>query len=271
MPENAAFKKAVRNYAKTNDLPYSEARRAVLAMAEKILDAAGEARTVPLRVLTIQQGPRENGQMPYPFDIDEHGYVGGQDLWDGDPWFLIGFEDPRPEAVAAAEAKYGPMMGRNIAVTRLEWLDDPRSALGLHPVFSDYNGAWATHPGEIKHVSEDVLAEATEQVAGAVRSADGTQHAVLDLTAALNRYPRSQVERLRRDGWREEVTGADDDGVLHSLAEITSRLLGDDSDVDRLVSYCAVSVDDDGRPQGHIVELDAEQAERWYTSSAHRR
>lgn len=274
MPENAAFKKAVRAYAADHGLPYAAARTAILATANTLIDAAGavggaaaEPRMVPVRRLLIQQATRENLQRPYPFEVDEFGYVVNQSFWNGDPWLLIGFEDRTPAGIAAAEATQGPGMGRNIALTRQEWLDNPQAAIGLHPVFTDFDRTWSTHVGEVVEVGDRTGQEPVGEVNAVVTSWDGSRTIDLDVTRALARMPRSERERLRRMGWKHDDAGI---SPTPDLAEVTSRILGDDPDLDALFAYV-----DDTDPNedtvGYTVTVNPAQAEAWFDrNAAHR-
>ena len=82
---------------------------------------------------TIAIHPEEysDGTRPYPFFIkDKKGTVGRQDFWKGNPLLLVGFTDETDR--------------QDIELSLDEFIQNPRRAKGLYPVFERKNGDWFT-------------------------------------------------------------------------------------------------------------------------------
>lgn len=91
-------------------------------------------KTIKLQPSSFVDNMREGHEMtrlPYPFFVNEEGEVGQQDMWDGDPARVIGFQ-------------------RDLAVQAIDlwWKDavkDPQQAVGMYLVTSNAEGDWASH------------------------------------------------------------------------------------------------------------------------------
>lgn len=92
--------------------------------------------------MVLQPKQRPNGQLPYPYFIDETGMVGRQDFWKGEPLELIGV-DINP-------TDHG-MSGKSIDLKDI--LKDPEKAIGMYPIFKNSNDEWHTYDEPIESVS----------------------------------------------------------------------------------------------------------------------
>lgn len=81
------------------------------------------------RAIAIQSSMTPDMKRPYPYHVvgeGEHlGYVLGQDLWRGDPYALVGFQDRVDE--------------QTVNLRLRDFIADPDRAVGKYPVFSDAN------------------------------------------------------------------------------------------------------------------------------------
>lgn len=73
--------------------------------------------------ITLQPEERSNGVLPYPYFIDEQGFVGRQDFWKGEPYRLIAFNSECVQGVGKRMVRFD------------EFLADPQLAVGMYPVF----------------------------------------------------------------------------------------------------------------------------------------
>lgn len=170
MTSNNNLKTQARAYAAKKGISYSQARREILEDAAALLGRiAGNEQPITLRrVLTVQQAVRADGKLPYPFHITEGGFVDRQDFWRGEPFRLIGFvEDPEVHEV--------DVRGREFLAAAADGVADPEALVkGMHPVFADIEGNWATYRGEVSTVTVHMVeATAPFTVQARVRSADG--------------------------------------------------------------------------------------------------
>lgn len=97
-----------------------------------------------MKTITIQPAQRKDGTLPYPFFLDEKGYVGRQDFWKGSPHMLIGFNSKPING-------YDP---KSIDVQA--FMKDPQKAVGLYPIFAHKEGKgmeWYTYKDPIESVS----------------------------------------------------------------------------------------------------------------------
>lgn len=140
MTNNNALKKKAREHAERTGVPYAQARREVIAMHEAKTDGVRQQPFENTQVtwVEIQQAVRDDDSTPLPFTFDQHGFVGNQDFWRGDPWRLIGFTADPDQHV--------------IDLQREEFLAEPERAVGMHPVLMDRKRAWATWKGAVETV-----------------------------------------------------------------------------------------------------------------------
>lgn len=79
-----------------------------------------------MTAITIHLKTKADLTVPYPYRIDtENGDVLDQDTWKGDPARLLGFQETRVQRVKLFFA---------------DWIKDPKSAVGLYPVFLESGG-----------------------------------------------------------------------------------------------------------------------------------
>ena len=159
--------------------------------------------------------------------------------------------------------------GRNIALTRNAWFEDPQAAIGLHPVFADIGRTWATHTGPVETVTEgrvvpvvgreEVTATATTDV-----KVDGAVAIKVPVGDALAHLPRAKVEALRAAGWT--CKGGD---------EVLSIVYSFDDDrapeIERLFNACDDASDATGEEIDYTLRLDPAQAEAWCEAHANSR
>lgn len=86
-----------------------------------------------MATLTIQLANTTTGEYdvkkpkPYPYHIDSQTFdVGRQDVWNGDPARLLGFQYTAED--------------QRVTLFTKEWAQDPQLALGMYPVFVKANG-----------------------------------------------------------------------------------------------------------------------------------
>lgn len=127
MTANSASKKAIRDYAATHGVPYTQARTELAQQNVKIgvIYTIEQSNTDPL------------GSRPYPWLADIDGNLAQQDLWQGDPARVIGFQ-----------------MGdeQRVVLPWSEFVSDPTRALGLTPVMVSRAGQLFAWSGEITNV-----------------------------------------------------------------------------------------------------------------------
>jgi len=82
--------------------------------------------------MTITIQPVQTGaDLPYPFHVDEEGFIGRQEFWKGKPYKLVGFASR-------------PIAGQ-MDVFFADFWKDPELAIGKFPVFADKKKDWFTH------------------------------------------------------------------------------------------------------------------------------
>jgi hypothetical protein len=81
---------------------------------------------------------RNIGPSRKTFFIDEKGYVGRQDFWQGNPYKILGFNKT-------------PKTG-DISLMFEDFKKDPKQAEGMYPVFSTAQDEWTTHQDPIAEV-----------------------------------------------------------------------------------------------------------------------
>lgn len=92
--------------------------------------------------IRIQPREREDGTLPYPFFINADGNVGRQDFWKGRPLKLVGFNGK-------------PNTGVDSKTIDLKlFLEKPKRAIGLYPIFEHKDGEWFTYKDPIQSISE---------------------------------------------------------------------------------------------------------------------
>ena len=80
--------------------------------------------------IRIQPRESENKVLPYPYFIDEKGFIGRQDFWKGKPKKLLGF--------------YNFPESGDITLMFEDFWVEPERCVGLYPVFEHKNGEWFT-------------------------------------------------------------------------------------------------------------------------------
>lgn len=95
-------------------------------------------------MITIQQELLEDGRLPYPFHIvsdgEDVGKVDNQDLWNGDPYRLAGFQ-LHPDF-------------QEVNLQMADFLKTPQAAVGMYPVFIRKDGSMYGMTVAIKSVTE---------------------------------------------------------------------------------------------------------------------
>lgn len=84
------------------------------------------------------EGGHVGTKLPYPFFVDEKGMVENQDLWNGDPYRVIGFQ-------------------KDLAVQEIDlrWNDatkDPSRAVGMYLVTANKKGDFVTHETAVRSI-----------------------------------------------------------------------------------------------------------------------
>jgi hypothetical protein len=183
MTTNNRLKQRARAYAAEHGLAYADARR--------ILTSTG-SDTDPsrMRVLTIQQVERPDHVLPYPFHIDEDGFVGRQSFWRGNPIRLVGFVESPDSFEIALEAD--------------DWFADPDMALGMHPVMVDRAGTYSTYPGEVEScsVSHADRVDPTTVMA-TVSTSDQTYSVRVGVGHLLGHLHAADEARIKAAGWSD--------------------------------------------------------------------
>ncbi len=88
------------------------------------------------KVIKIQPKMRKDLTLPYPYFIDDDGYVGRQDFWKGTPLKLIGFN----------------LSDKQIdddSITFAQFWKNPELAIGKYPIFMHQDGEWYTYKDPI--------------------------------------------------------------------------------------------------------------------------
>lgn len=219
MTDNASFKRQVRDYATTHGLRYAEARTRLLKNRPGETD--GDVQQVDSQPQTGEYRQfmldlrLEGGSIRY--DVDESGFVDGQQSWNGSPWLLIGFEE-----AGAPE--------RSIVLSRFEWLDDPQKAVGMVPVFSDFDGTWASWSYPVIGVEQRAVRPAQDptevtMTLSPLDSVDGLIH--LDCADMLSMLPKTVLDSLVEAGWQTMVDpdndiefGTDSGALLRPFAAL---------------------------------------------------
>lgn len=88
--------------------------------------------------IKLQPKGKPAGALPYPFFIDEDGFVLRQEFWRGKPYKLLGFNDT-------------PKAG-DIKLMRKEFMFYPQAAVAMYPVFKDATDNWYTYDLPIEAV-----------------------------------------------------------------------------------------------------------------------
>lgn len=78
-------------------------------------------------------------KLPYPFFVDEDGLIAQQDLWQGDPFKVVGFQ-------------------LDLAVQKIDlwWTDvvaNPEIAVGMYLVTADKSGDYGVHSSAIRSLT----------------------------------------------------------------------------------------------------------------------
>ena len=89
-------------------------------------------------IARIQQGEDFNSTLPYPYFIDEEGFVGRQDIWKGKPYKLLGFHDK-------------PVAG-DIKLRFSDFKNNIKKAIGMYPVFINKNNSIVTHKTAVESI-----------------------------------------------------------------------------------------------------------------------
>ncbi len=85
------------------------------------------------------QLPEENGRLPYPYIIDENGYVQRQDFWNGNPYKLLGFNS-RPVGGEMDVAQFIQLQTSDLPIPA----EDMMLGVGKYGVFSTKDNQWFT-------------------------------------------------------------------------------------------------------------------------------
>lgn len=94
--------------------------------------------------IRIQPAMLKDKTLPYPYFIEiKTGLIGRQDFWKGKPYRLQGFQPRFVTGVVKGTIGYE------------EWLENPRQAIGMYPIFEDSKGDFTTFGIKIAEV--DVL------------------------------------------------------------------------------------------------------------------
>lgn len=240
MTSNNAFKKRVRAYAAEHGLNYAEARTRLAA--DEAAGMSGPPEGTIVRVYSIQQSEGPDGRLPYPFHIDEHGLVGRQDFWNGEPWTLIGFEDPNADR-------------RSIVLAREAWMADPNQAVGLWPVFQDHHRTWSTYPTPVTDVTVQAMAASVDpsQVYATISTPDGKRSLRIEIADALAAAPPRLIATLREQFWSYAADTESDDV---DLLDVAFALGGPRAEK---VATFLDQIEDDG--DGYDVILDRAEAD----------
>ena len=93
-----------------------------------------------MKTIRIQPEETPSGTLPYPYFIDEKGFVGRQDFWKGKPLKLIGFS---PTNLQEFDDKQ---------IDLLTFLKDPKRAIGMYPIFLHKDKEWYTYQDKIESI-----------------------------------------------------------------------------------------------------------------------
>ena len=91
------------------------------------------------QIIKIQPEQRADLKLPYPYFINEGGFVGRQDFWKGSPYKLLGFSNT-------------PQAG-SIDLLVTNFLKSPQSAINMFPVFTDNLNSWSTLTDKIGDIT----------------------------------------------------------------------------------------------------------------------
>jgi hypothetical protein len=91
----------------------------------------------------LQPEEKQNGTLPYPYYVDDHGLVGRQDFWKGTPHRLIGFNST-------------PVSG-SMDIATFIYTDeipdeDMMLGVGSYPIFADAKDNWFTSGNQIESI-----------------------------------------------------------------------------------------------------------------------
>lgn len=95
------------------------------------------------------QLPEENGRLPYPYIIDEKGYVQRQDFWKGNPYKLLGFNN-RPVGGEMNVAQFIQLQTSDMDIPA----EDMLLGEGAYGVFSTDDNQWFTMTEPFASVEE---------------------------------------------------------------------------------------------------------------------
>lgn len=98
-----------------------------------------------MRKFSIQPEERTDGVLPYPFIVNEHGFVGRQKFWKGTPKRLLGFHS-KPES---GDMDIAIFIGKQEIST-----EDMMLGIGNYAVFEDDKEGWFTFGGKIGNITE---------------------------------------------------------------------------------------------------------------------
>lgn len=192
MTSNNRLKKHARAYAAERGIPYTQARRELLDGVGAVVDRMTETGDGPeigqQRVLTIQQVLRDDDRLPYPFHIDEAGFVLRQDFWRGKPLRLVGFVDD-PDVY-------------KISLNVEDWQADPDAAIGKHPVLSNREGRFSTYTGAVETVTVSYLPRTEpDSVPAQFGTSDDAIEAQVGVGDLLGYLTDDELRTLREQDW----------------------------------------------------------------------
>ena len=98
-----------------------------------------------MRKFRIQPEERADGVLPYPFTVNEDGFVGRQKFWQGTPKKLLGFHS-KP---TSGDMDVAIFVGKRGIST-----EDMMLGIGKYAVFEDADGGWFTFGGKIADIQE---------------------------------------------------------------------------------------------------------------------
>lgn len=100
-----------------------------------------------MRKFIIQMKERADGVVPYPYIVNEKGFVGRQKFWKGTPKKLLGFHTE-------------PIAGGMDVVTFIDKSiiipEDIMLGINRYPVFEDGEGGWFTVGNQVEKILEVV-------------------------------------------------------------------------------------------------------------------
>lgn len=252
---NDRLKKKARDYAAQHGVSYVEARRVLLErrdvgneLPDGITWVEDPNHPNTVRTFTIQQQERPDGVLPYEIVVDERGFVRNQRLWKGKPFRLVGFVDD-----AAS---------RDVTLPPDLFYENPKTAVGKHPVFADRGGAYGTWRGQVETVTTGrTKAMPAHAVTGVARLTGQTRSLVVGFGHLLIHLADAEIRTLRDSGWT----------ARNDAAAAILKMLNDDDDdqpfddrpwLDLLADFIEYQAWDD-----LVLELDTTEAERWLTTN----